>query len=333
MKIAIWGTKKEAEYLCSCIDKILGSEAVCFIDNDKGKHGDCIKGRPVYSIESLKALYPKEVDTVILALRNGYSIMEIVEQLQSAGISKIGLLKPLAYDFSKSVDLSAESRQILWLKNERKPLMGYLQVILIKTCNLNCKGCTHFANLFNLKNVADNEYDINELEKDMGKISKNAEVFRLRLLGGEPLLYNHLKEAVELSRKLFSNSDIRIVTNGVLLLKVSDELLNCVRENQVGLDISLYKPTAKIRDEIEKKLRSFGIDYCFEDIKSKYIEKFEKNVELKQRNDPNKSMTACKSKQCQTLMNGRLYKCPFEALSYVLFDYFGQDDKEYRGGH
>lgn len=322
MRIAIWGTKKEAEYLCNNIDELSENRVVCFADNDQMMQGSYINGKLVYSLEDLKALYPNEVDTVILALRNGYSIMEIVEQLQSAGIGNIGLMKPSAYDFSAPVNLSPISDQILWLSNVSKPLMGYLQIILIKTCNFNCKGCTHFANLFNLKKETDNEYDIENLENDMKKIAENTEVFRLRLLGGEPFLYSNLKEAVKLSRKYFPKSDIRIVTNGALLLKASSELLNCIHEYDIGLDISLYKPTSKIKDQIEDRLNLFHVNYCFENIESDYIEQFEKNMSFELKNDPKSSMKACKAKQCQTLMNGKLYKCPFEAMSYILFDYF-----------
>ena len=320
MKIAIWGTKKEAIYLFNNIDK--NNKVICFIDNNTNKQGRYINGLRVYSLAELQLLYPNDVDVVILALRNGYSIMEIIEQLKRADIKNVGIMKPSAYDFNERVNLATNSNQILWLNILNKPLMGYLQVILIKNCNLNCKGCTHFANLFNLKDRIGSGYDIEELKRDLNIISNNVEVFRLRLLGGEPLLYENLKEAIKLSRSFFPHSDIRIVTNGLLLLKASSDLLDCIYENDIGLDISLYKPTAEIREKIEDRLKQLNIKYCFENIESKYIEKFEKNIEINKKNIPYQSMQSCKSKQCQTLMEGKLYKCPFEALSYVFFDYF-----------
>lgn len=324
MNIAIWGTKKEALYLQKKIECDQQNEVVCFVDNDKEQQGKCIENKPVYSFKQLREMYPVQVDGVILALRNGYSIASIIKQLQNAGIKNVGLMKPSAFDYKEEIKLNDISGQILWMDTDTltKPLFPYLQIILIKTCNLNCKGCTHFANLYNKKQGKTDIYQIQELEDDMKKLSEKADIFRLRLLGGEPLLYPYLKEAMTFSQKYFPHADIRIVTNGLLILKASEELFHCIYNNRIGVDVSLYQPTMKIKNEIEKKLQEFNLNYGFGDIGDKGIEKFEKNIDISGENDPQKAMDRCHSKQCLTLLDGKLFKCPFEALGDEFFNYF-----------
>ena len=51
------------------------------------------------------------------------------------------------------------------------------------------------------------------------------------------------------------------------------------------------------------------------------IKRFEKNIRMEGVNDPERAMSACHGKQCLTLLHGKLYKCPFEALSYKFYDF------------
>lgn len=326
MKIAIWGTKKEAIYLYNQIKSDGKNRVVCFVDNNKNVCEPLIDNKPIYSIDKLKKMYPDQVDTVILALRNGYSIACILKQLKSGNIKNIGLLKPLVYDYNEKICLEKNNVHVIWIDMLRMPILPYLQVILTKTCNLNCKGCTHFANLFNKQLDNDNTYPIQKLKEDLRKVSENTEIFRLRLLGGEPLLYPELKEAIASSRECFPNADIRVVTNGLLLMKASEELFQCLNHYNIGLDISLYQPTMRIKQELVNLLQRNSVKYHFEGMSNtEGIERFEKNIRTEGVNNPEKAMSICHGKQCLTLLHGRLYKCPFEALSYKFYQYFNQN--------
>lgn len=334
MKIAIWGKKKEAVYLMKQIRQKKESTVECFIDNNIDELHNVIDGLPICSFEQFKEIYAQTVDAVVLAVRNGYSINCILKQLEEINDIKIGLMKPAAYDFEKEVEIIDDiNSQIFWLDRENKLLFPYFQIILIKTCNLNCKGCTHFANLFNKQIEKDNIYPIQNYEEDLRILSQYVNVFRLRLLGGEPLLYPYLGEAIKIAKQNFPLSDIRIVTNGLLIPRMSDQLLSIIRENNIGIDISPYKPTTKIKEKIISKLEQFDIDYCFEGYEDEYIKEFSKNISIDKENDKEKAMKSCFSLQCQTLLNGKIYKCPFEALGYKFFNYFGIESNSANWGY
>lgn len=327
MKIAIWGKKKEAIYLMKQIRKKEIDKIICFVDNNIDEYHTDIEGVPLCSFCQFKDKYKEDTDAIILALRNEYSIGCILRQLDKIDGKRIGLMKPSAYDFGKKINLTGEyDSQIMWLDNKKdKGFFPYFQVILINTCNLNCKGCTHFASLFN-KTQENNIYPISDYIQDVNKISQYANVFRLRLMGGEPLLYPYLEDAIKFARCNFPDSDIRIVTNGLLFLKASTKLLENIKKYNIGIDISPYKPTVEIKHKIVSKLDEYNIDYCFEGFEDDYVRFFSKNINIDGRSDKVRAMQKCFSVQCQTLSNGKIYKCPFEALGYKFFNYFQIDN-------
>ena len=101
-----------------------------------------------------------------------------------------------------------------------KPFLNYLEINLVDNCNLNCKGCAHFSN------ICDKNYvEVKKFEQDLKKITEIFNLYNFRLLGGEPLLHPNLKEILEIARYYLPSSRIVIVTNGLLLDKLSPEIL------------------------------------------------------------------------------------------------------------
>ena len=70
------------------------------------------------------------------------------------------------------------------IKLKHIPLIEYH---LVNHCNLNCKGCAHFAPLAKPWFA-----DINEFEKDLNQLSSKVIIDKLTLFGGEPLLNNDI---------------------------------------------------------------------------------------------------------------------------------------------
>ena len=116
--------------------------------------------------------------------------------------------------------------------------MNYLEHHIVDHCNLNCAGCSHFSPLatkwfedFNLFKA-----DFEQLHN----VSKgNVQV--IRLMGGEPLLHPQFDEFVSFTCELFKQSQIQIVTNGILIEKEFDKLKNLSEKyNNFSICISTY---------------------------------------------------------------------------------------------
>lgn len=317
MNIAIFGTNKEALYLAKEINGFVN--IVFFIDNDIKKQGLILEGKEVISFKRFLKFF-HEVDRVIIAVRGIYSRQIILYQLYEVGIRNIGILKLSYYDYEKRIDIDDFGNAVDWLEKTNKYILPYVEINVIKNCNLNCKGCSHFANLFDKKTV----YDIEEYKKDITELSEKFHVVQLRLMGGEPLLVENIHEYIEFTRKIFPEADICVVTNGILLNENKKELLKCMRKNDVGFSISPYKPTIAMKKEIETIMSFYKVKYSFI---GKEIKEFAKNLTFNKHNNATIAQKFCYSSGCCTLEKGKLYKCPFEAFLNYFFQYFKLTDR------
>ncbi|MCR5040503.1 MAG: radical SAM protein, partial [Clostridia bacterium] len=139
-------------------------------------------------------------------------------------------------------------------------VLDYLEIEISEFCNLNCKGCTNCSNIATRKQF----YEFDEYSKDLHRIS---EIFsgikKIRLLGGEPFLNPRIVDYAGLVRELFPDSDLRIVTNGLLLPRIDIAVLRELSRLGAFLDISAYPPSRKRRKQIAARLNEAGLGFNF----------------------------------------------------------------------
>lgn len=181
-------------------------------------------------------------------------------------------------------------------------MLEYLEVGIVEYCNLNCKGCSHFSPLAKRSSMV----TVEGYEKDIKRLSELIPViYKIRLLGGEPLLHPDLNRIVEITRKYYPYSDICIVTNGLLLTSVKN--LELWSDYNIKIDISLYPPTELIKDEIKSLLDSKKIRYEF----TPSIREFRKILDKSGSQNVNESYDRCTvGKKCKYLYKGMLSGCP-----------------------
>ena len=110
--------------------------------------------------------------------------------------------------------------------------MRYVETHITQSCNLNCKGCSHFSSLAKPKHK-----DLEEFRKEFQRLSEIMDIDIIRLMGGEPLLNHAFMEYARIARGYFPGSNISIVTNGILLDRVNTEQL---KEYNIGVTVSDY---------------------------------------------------------------------------------------------
>lgn len=319
-RIAIWGIKKTGKELAESIKKNGPYIVNCLIDNNIKEQAD-LNHRYVSYDDFLKQ-YGKITDAIIISSRNNDSIVEIINQIKTSWDGKVGVINHSFVDYKKIIDFS-NSNTVTWITDNSEKCIWYLQAILTKKCNLSCKGCSHFANLFNTHNN-DCEYDIKKFRDDLTIIAQNSNIGRFRLLGGEPFLLNNLIDYIKISRELLIKSDIRLVTNGLLIPGISDAILDNIKYANIGIEISPYKPTLSILSQIKKRLDEKKILYSYNglDISNGLISCFAKNIDLSGNSNPRKAMKKCFARGCRTIFNGKLYKCPIDLFLPDFKDYF-----------
>ena len=248
MKIAIFGAK-DGRYVKNELEKNSQVEVCCLIDNNPK-----IQNEIIISAEHAVQLYETDqIDAIIVAVRNVYNRWSITNQLQKKGVTKIGLVKPSAITYQWPINIE----EITWIDELKKPLIQYLEIHASDSCNLNCKGCLHFSNLYKCEEMPDME----QLLKDVKHLSEKAHIFHFRVLGGEPLLNPNLPKILDGLRELLPDSDIGIVTNGTLITRQSKELFDCMNKNKIGFNITLYPPTHNQKEDIYQVLEEHGVSY------------------------------------------------------------------------
>ena len=199
---------------------------------------------------------------------------------------------------------------------QQKPVLDYVESEITEFCNLNCKGCADFINL-----VPDKKhYALEEFTKDYTRLSELFyTVKKIRLMGGGPLLNPQLGEYVKVCRKLFPAADIRIVTNGLLIPKLSPKTLQTIQKNKCKFDISNYPPTRKMFPKIKARLDAFGIEYTL----GFPMNFFLKTILEKPALDPAPAFKNCLFTHCHMLSHGKFSPCSYAHCIGRLNSYFG----------
>lgn len=199
------------------------------------------------------------------------------------------------------------------------------EISLAEHCNLNCYGCDHFSPL------AEPEFaDPEETERDLARL---AELFghRIRafyLAGGEPLLHPEIIKFMEIARKALPDSDIEIITNGILLPKQTEEFWLACRKYNIAVRPTKY-PIDVDYEAMAERARQYGVEYFYWGSSGKVLKQttwFPLDLHGQQREGWN--FGACViSGECLALEHGRLYTCTVAARIRHFNKYFGTNLK------
>lgn len=182
-----------------------------------------------------------------------------------------------------------------------KPQLGYLETHLVDHCNLNCRRCSHFAPLSGPKFV-DSEAFACDMSR-LGELFSNIRV--IRLMGGEPLLHPEVTRFMAVSRQCFPRARIYIVTNGLLLLRMTDAFWTACRVNRVAVDLTVYPPLQKEVADIRERCKKERVA-----LRESPNSAFCVRMNLRGDSPPRAAFSRCRNLFfCPTLKGGKLFVC------------------------
>ena len=188
-----------------------------------------------------------------------------------------------------------------------KKNLDEISIDICSSCNLNCRGCDHFSPLAEYS-----VYDLAQFEKDIKRLSElsNKNIGIIKLMGGEPLLNPDILQYCNIVRKFFPNTDIRIVSNGILIDKQVPEFYMKIRELNVIIEYTNYPINLNYSkfDEISERygicIRTFSRNH--ETLKTSY----KVPLDLNGKQDIYSNFLNCfHASNCLFLKNGKLYTC------------------------
>jgi len=180
-----------------------------------------------------------------------------------------------------------------------------LEIMVTDHCNLHCRTCDHLAP------VMEERFELpDSLKSDLALLSASISFNKVKLIGGEPLLHSQLESLVEVVRGSDICERILLVTNGTLLPRISDELLNKIDE----IEISQY-PSACLSKETLEHFKKRA-DFFSTKFSVFYYPYFQNQFSLYGTQDKQLIQSIFKSCKrahlwgCHVVYKGHLFRCP-----------------------
>lgn len=179
-------------------------------------------------------------------------------------------------------------------------ILPQVELHAVDHCNLNCRGCNHFSPLFppELPDLSARLADVRLLKGKFSRIEK------LLVLGGEPLLHPELPGFLDALRALLPETELYVVTNGLLLKNAGEALLDCFVRNAVVVEITAYPPTARILPALLARLSEKRIHHVVFDMLEGDL--FYRPLSL---SDNSRYPQHCTAGACTIVWKGRIARC------------------------
>lgn len=202
-------------------------------------------------------------------------------------------------------------------------MIDIIEFHIVEHCNLNCKGCIHFSPLADksfvkMKNFKSDVKNIADLTK--GKVRE------IHILGGEPLLHPELNKILKITRFYFKDSQIRLISNGVLLLSMNLAFWQTLRNSRIHLSVTEYPLNINYK-AISHLTKKYNIEFSFYAL-SKENSQWHFPIDITGSQDEQYSFDNCrKGNNCTNIniINGKLYMCPICANIKYFNKYFNKD--------
>lgn len=224
-----------------------------FIDNNSERQGKSYLDKPIMSLEKYLSLEGEPAIVIVASKKN---TSEIEQQLL-----KKGLFHGKDYFFYD--EFNDRILPVIATYYFDKSYMRLAQITLTERCSLKCKKCAHAC--YNVDCTAEDMH-LSEVYRSADNFfSKVDYINEFVLIGGEPLLYKELPEAIKyIGEKYRKQMGIYcITTNGTIV--PSKAVLEECQKYQVLFRISNYaKVLPRLRESHKKlieALEGYGIEY------------------------------------------------------------------------
>ncbi|MGW2280439.1 4Fe-4S cluster-binding domain-containing protein [Streptomyces sp. NPDC001770] len=293
----------------------LGIRVTCFADGRHSKQGSVVGGLEVRSPEQLGDL-PQ--DTVIFLCGNYLTSMSArVRELGFRDIHDcVGLLD--GFDFSdadlgmdplfvrREIDLHKRETLKTRDRAEDTLILKYLDVVVTEACSMKCQDCSNLMQYYSKPKHS----DLDLLERAVDQIMASIDgLYEFRVLGGEPFVNPKVHRVIDKLDTYGQVEKIIIYTNATIVPRGAN--LESLKNSKVVVYVTNYGVHSKKFDELIRTFDEHGISYLTKIpvwTDSGRIVHVERSVE-----ELDDLFRNCSVNDILTLLNGKLYRCPFSA--------------------
>ena len=289
-------------------------------DSDEARNKKNIFNIPIISSNELQKLDP-DFNIFIAA----WVIATVLPQLQKMKIKNIhdcvNLYKNTdfnnintgmtSHDVRRRVDIYKAECAALQTSDESSFNLKYVDITITEACSLKCESCSNLMQYY----VKPKNSDLNLLFKSIDKLMEiTNSLYEFRVLGGEPFINKQIGQIINKLLTYKTIKEIVIYTNATIIPK--GENFECLKNDKIFVEITDYKELSRKRDELIELLKANNIRY------TSIIPVWSDSGTLKYQNATEEQL-ADKFKSCcmidkTTILNGKLYRCPFSANAHNL---------------
>lgn len=306
--IVLFGINNYGIYLYKLLSKINSEKRILFCDNSKKKIHENSE-YPIANVEDAVGNHPQAAFVLMSTIHSEFMEKQLIE---------LGVL--LENIFVGVTDEAVQNIEGTEARKKREPLdMLQFEVDIVSHCNLNCKCCSQFSP------ISDTEFiDVVNMKRDFDRLGELfcGKAKRIYLIGGEPLLHPNLIECMKIAREAFPIGVISVFTNGILLLKQTDEFWKSCRDNNISIIVTKY-PIKLEHDKIRKYVESQGVEFKFFGASEDFKYMTNLGLDITGRQNREMSFTRCReANNCIKLRDGKLYTCTRPAAIYKFNKFF-----------
>lgn len=302
-KVILYGAGKEGQRLLRRMKKLREPpEILGFADSFQTKSGCEYPLLPPETVMEAGA-------DIIITVKNHMVMKEIYDSLTQQHVKG-----SIYWHYDNRLDPCTASyrgflrRECIYLRDSvrEKGILPRVEMHVCDYCNLNCSGCSHFSPIF--------EHRLPDREKRIADVrtlsEKTGVILKFFIMGGEPFLNPEIIRYMEDIRAVLPDTDLWVVTNGLLIPSIGEEVFDCMRENGIAVSVSEYEPTHRIIGKITDRIRNAGLHYNIRpyDIKQKFIRPLSLSSDSKYHR-------RCISEGCINIWDGKIARCP--TLMYI----------------
>lgn len=202
-------------------------------------------------------------------------------------------------------------------QDEDSIYVKHIDIHLVEHCNLKCKYCSHFSSI-----AEKHFYNVEQYEKDMKQLAyvTKGRVSEIQLTGGETLLHPEIVKLINITRYYFPESNISILTNGILLNTMKNDFWKACSSKDICLTPTIYPIKIDWEPVFEKSQKyNVPIKVSGTEVKlnksnlgehiTNYFLKLKLDTKGRQ-NNINRYNECPHHTVCTNFVDGKLYPCP-----------------------
>ena len=182
----------------------------------------------------------------------------------------------------------------------------YIDIMITEKCSMKCKDCSNLMQYYQKPINSDLNLLLESIDKVMKSVDK---LFEFRVLGGDPFMNKEIGKIIRHLKTYNQVSQIVIYTNGTILPK--GENLEELKDPKILMDITNYGHLSKNHDNLIDLCKKENIPYLT--TIPKWTDSGRINYQKKSKEKLKFMFKNCCTNDYMTLLNGKLYRCPFSA--------------------